>query len=81
MFPIKSIDKKAAFVLGLSLALKVPYDALQLFAVRSMDASDMLGLVVQAGLCVAFFNHYGLVRAIFQPKTSFSPLPPPPEKM
>jgi hypothetical protein len=78
LFPIKSTDKKVAFVFGLALLFKVPFDALKLFNIRTLDPSDFLGLVTQAGLCLAFFNHYGLVKAFFQPKTSFAGLPPPP---
>ena len=80
LFPIKSTDKKVAFVFGLALLFKVPFDALKLFNIRTLDPSDLLGLVTQAGLCLAFFNHYGLVKAFFQPKTSFAGLPPPPSQ-
>lgn len=79
LFPIKSTDKKVAFVLGLALLFKVPFDALQLFAVRSLDPSDWFGVLVQTGLCAAFFNHYGLVKSFFQSKTNLGFLPPPPD--
>lgn len=78
LFPIKPVDKKAAFVLGLALAFKVPFDAAQLFAIRTFDPSDLFGLAVQGGLCLALFNHYGLVRALFQKTSNFGGLPPPP---
>ena len=78
LFPIKSTDRKIAFVFGLALLFKVPFDALRFFNIRTLDPSDLLGLVTQAGLCLAFFNHYGLVKAFFQPKTNFAGLPPPP---
>ena len=65
MFPIKNSVQKGAFVLGLALLFKVPFDALQLFAVRSTDFSDWFTIFTQSALCVAFFSHYGLVRAVF----------------
>jgi hypothetical protein len=46
------------------LLLKVPFDVTQLWALRSTDFSDWLGIFTQAGLCLAFMNHYGMVRAI-----------------
>ena len=65
MFPIKNTGQKGAFVLGLALLFKVPFDAFQLFAVRSTEFSDWFTIFTQSALCVAFFNHYGLVRSIF----------------
>tara|TARA_B110000090_G_scaffold127153_1_gene140568 strand:- start:10 stop:342 length:333 start_codon:yes stop_codon:yes gene_type:complete len=35
LFPVKSVDKKVCFILGLALLFKTPYDASQLVAVRS----------------------------------------------
>jgi SMC interacting uncharacterized protein involved in chromosome segregation len=35
MFPLKSNDKKIAFVCGLTLLLKIPFDSSYLFAIRS----------------------------------------------
>jgi len=70
-------------VVGLALAFKVPYDLLHtLVATRGLDGSDLLALAAQGGLCLAAFNHYGLVRALFQPKASFGAgLPPPPDAL
>lgn len=63
MFSVKNNSQKAAFVLGLALAFKVPFDALQLFLMRGTEFSDWLTIFTQSVLCVAFMNHYGLVRA------------------
>jgi SMC interacting uncharacterized protein involved in chromosome segregation len=68
LFPIKRIDQKVTFVLGLALLFKVPFDIFQLFAVRSTDPSDWLTILTQTGLCLAFMNNYGLLAAIFRSK-------------
>jgi CDP-6-deoxy-D-xylo-4-hexulose-3-dehydrase len=68
LFPVKRIDQKITFVLGLALLFKVPFDILQLVAVRSTDPSDWLTIVTQTGLCLAFMNNYGLLSAIFRRK-------------
>jgi hypothetical protein len=65
MFSVKNNSQKAAFVLGLALAFKAPFDALQLFLVRSTEFSDWFTIFTQSVLCVALMNHYGLVRAAF----------------
>lgn len=64
LFPIKRIDQKITFVLGLALLFKVPFDILQLVAVRSTDPSDWLTILTQTGLCLAFMNNYGLLSAL-----------------
>ena len=68
LFPIKRIDQKVTFVLGLALLFKVPFDIFQLVAVRSTDPSDWLTILTQTGLCLAFMNNYGLLAAIFRSK-------------
>ena len=78
LFPIKTIDKKLAFVFGLALFFKVSFDAALLFSIRSSDFSDWFGVIVQGALGAAFFNHYGLLRAAFQPKTNLGFNTPPP---
>ena len=64
MFPIKNSGQKIAFVLGLALLFKVPFDSFQLFLVRSSDPSDWFTIFTQSTLCLAFFNHYGLLKAV-----------------
>lgn len=64
LFRMRSIDKKIAFIVGLSLLLKVPYDAASLVSLRSLDFTDWFSVFTQSGLCLACFNHYGLLRAI-----------------
>ena len=64
LFPLKSVDKKVAFVVGLALALKVPYDAAMLFAVRGADASELMVLIAQAIIGFACLWHYGIIAAI-----------------
>lgn len=82
LFPVKPISKKVAFVVGLSLVLKVPFDAMQLIAIQTADFSDIFGLAVQAALCVALFHYYGLVQAFMRGNSDFKgptiPPPPPP---
>jgi len=69
MFPVKNMGQKVAFVLGLALLFKVPFDSVQLFLVRSSDFSDWFTIFTQSALCVAFMNHYGLVRALLNEAT------------
>jgi hypothetical protein len=64
LFPLKSQDKKAAFIVGLALALKVPYDASMMFAVRGYDGSELFSLFTQALLAFTCLYHYGLVTAL-----------------
>lgn len=66
LFPLKPNDKKVAFIIGLALAFKVPFDLLQLIEIRSTDLNDYFTLAVQAGLCVATLHYYGLIQAIFR---------------
>ena len=69
LFPLKSIDKKIAFVLGLALFFKVSFDAFRV-SFNSLDTSDWFGVIVQGLAMFACFNHYGLVKAFFQkPRT------------
>jgi len=63
LFPLKSVDKKAAFVVGLALALKLPFDTVKV-AFNSLDISDWFGVAVQAGVCLACMNHYGILKAL-----------------
>ena len=78
LFPVKRIDKKAAFILGLGTFFKSVYNFSELFAIRSTDPSDWLDLTVQLGLVFVFFSHYGLIKAMTNPTQDLS-LPPPPE--
>jgi len=68
LFPVKRIDQKITFVLGLALVFKVPFDIFQLWSVRSTDPSDWLTILTQTGLCLAFMNNYGLIGALFKSK-------------
>ena len=78
LFPVKSIDKKAAFVVGLGALFKSMYNTSELFAVRSLDLSEWLDVVVQLGLVFVFFSHYGLVKALGNPRQDLGIPPPPP---
>lgn len=69
LFPLKSNGKKAAFIIGLSLLFKVPYDTSMMFAVRSIDANELFTLFVQSSLCIALFHYYGLVQALMRKQT------------
>jgi hypothetical protein len=65
MFPLRSADKKAAFVLGLALLLKMPFDVLSMWAVRDIgNAQEWAVLAAQLALGVACFQHFGLWRAL-----------------
>jgi hypothetical protein len=64
LFPLKSGDKRIAFIIGLALVFKVPFDASMLFATRSLDVSDLFGLITQSLLAFTCFFHYGLIQAI-----------------
>ena len=64
LFPLKSGDKKAAFVVGLALLFKTPFDVLNMFAVRGAEASELTTLVVQAAIAFVCFLHYGLVASL-----------------
>jgi hypothetical protein len=77
LFPIKRPDKKAAFILGLALLLKVPFDASQLVALHSSDFTDWLTVFTQFALCLTCLQHYGLITALFKKSKTFG-LPPPP---
>ena len=77
LFPVKRVDKKMAFILGLGALFKSIYNLSELFAIRSTDPSDWLDLTVQLGLVFVFFSHYGLVKALSNPAQDLS-LPPPP---
>ncbi len=79
LFPVKRVDKKMAFILGLATVFKTPYDLSQMFAVRSFDASDALQIIVQFGLIFVFFSHYGLVKALGKDPNKGVLMPPPPE--
>mmetsp|Transcript_24128 Transcript_24128/g.33156 ORF Transcript_24128/g.33156 Transcript_24128/m.33156 type:complete len:425 (+) Transcript_24128:234-1508(+) len=65
LFPIKSIDQKLAFVVGLSVLLKVPFDSIHLLQIRDFDTSIWTSLALQFAVSVACFHHYGLVKALF----------------
>eukprot|EP01036_Dinobryon_divergens_P030514 gene30514-39768_t len=66
LFPIKTTDQKLAFVAGLSLLFKVPYDLWHsLIQLRDYDQATLTSLLLQAAVGVACFHHYGLVRAAF----------------
>lgn len=64
LFPLKSIDKKVAFVLGLALLFKIPSDILFLFRIRSGEFDDWFTIFTQSVLCVTLLSHYGIVRAL-----------------
>ena len=77
LFPVKRIDKKVAFILGLATLFKSLYSLSELFAVRGGNFSDLLDLTVQLGLVFVFFSHYGLVKALSNPAQDLSfPAPP-----
>ena len=78
LFPIKRPDKKVAFIVGLALLLKVPFDASQLVALHSSDVSDWLTVFTQLALCLTCLQHYGLVTALFKKSKTFGLPPPPP---
>lgn len=59
MFPLKSNDKKAAFVVALAIAFKVPFD----IAVRGAAVEDLFSLATQCILAFTCLYHYGLVQA------------------
>ena len=80
LFPIKTVDKKIAFIVGLALVFKVPFDLSRLVAFGSTDFTDMLTILTQTGLCLACLNHYGLLGAFFKKSNNFA-LPPPPENL
>ena len=67
MFQFHTVDQKIAFVMGLSLLLKIPFDVWQLFSMRSSltadFASDWLPLFAQAVVCLLCLNHFGLLKA------------------
>lgn len=65
LFPLKTIDKKIAFVFGLTLFFKVPFDGFRVLF-NSVDSNDWFGVIVQGLVMFACFNHYGLVKAAFQ---------------
>lgn len=71
LFPLKSNDKKAAFVVGLALLLKLPFDITSVFQIRSSDFTDWFTIFTQLTLCVTLFSHYGLVKAFLNPKLKF----------
>jgi hypothetical protein len=82
MFPLKTADKQLAFVVGLALALKVPYDALKVLQVLSLDLSDWFGILVQGGVALACANHYGLLRAVLnKDRPQAQSMPPPKEEL
>lgn len=64
LFPLKSADKKAAFVVGLALLFKVPFDAIRLFAVRGAETSELTTLFAQAAIAFLCFLHYGIIAAM-----------------
>jgi hypothetical protein len=65
MFPLRSADKKAAFVLGLALLFKVPFDVLTMWTVRDLgNTQDWTLLAAQLALSVACFQHFGLWKAM-----------------
>lgn len=68
LFPLKSNDKKIAFVIGLALLLKVPFDMVSLFQIRSSDFTDWFTIFTQFTLCLTLFSHYGLVKALLNPR-------------
>ena len=78
LFPVKSVDKKVAFIVGLALVFKVPFDLSRLVAVGSTDFTDMLTILTQTGLCLACLNHYGLLSALGKKSNTFTLPPPPP---
>ena len=81
LFPIKPVDKKIAFIVGLALVFKVPFNLSQLVAVGSTDLfSDMLTILTQSALCLVCLNHYGLLSALGK-KSNTIGMPPPPENL
>jgi len=66
MFPLKSIDKKIAFVVGLALLFKVPVDAYHLINIRSLEPSEWFSIVTQSALCVTLFYHYGIIKGLLR---------------
>ena len=79
LFPVKRVDKKAAFVLGLGTVFKTLYNLSEMLAVRSTDPSDWLNIITQVGLVFVFFSHYGLVKAMGRSALDATLPPPPPE--
>ena len=64
LFPSKTVDKKAAFVLGLSLFFKVPFDIVKALVIsHGIDFSTGFSLFTQSLLCLALFHYYGLLGA------------------
>lgn len=51
-------------MVGLSLLFKVPYDATNLIAMREFDSSVWTSLLLQLGVSLACFDHFGLLRAL-----------------
>ena len=64
---MKRWDQRAAFVTGMALLFKLPFDLMQLYALRpsfSTDfQSDWLPIIVQSTICLACLQHYGLLKA------------------
>jgi len=81
LFSVKSVDKKIAFIVGLALLFKVPFDISQLWAIRSTDFNDWLTIFTQSALCFTCLGHYGLVKAIGNTLNGGQKfvLPPPPD--
>lgn len=69
MFPLKSQDKKIAFVVGLALTLKVPYDLSLLVATRSLEGDALFSLFTQAVLAFTCMYHYGLIQAFLRSRS------------
>lgn len=70
LFPLKSQDKKIAFIVGLALVFKIPYDMSMMFAVRGIEGNEIFSLLTQTLLAFTCFFHYGLIQAIGRKSTS-----------
>jgi len=68
LFPLKKTTQKIAFIVGLALAFKVPYDVVK--AATYHDYSDGFSVAVQFLLSITLFHYYGLIQAFFRGKNT-----------
>ena len=64
LFPLKKLPQKIAFVIGLSLLFKVPYDVVKDVAYH--DYGNLFSIGVQFLLSITLFHYYGLIQALFR---------------
>lgn len=62
LFPLKKLPQKVAFVIGLSLLFKVPYDVVK--DVTYHDYGNLFSIGVQFLLSITLFHYYGLIQAL-----------------